>query len=135
MRDCGFSVLELLITIVIIGILTIIAVPYLKTAKKTAQIGATIDTLRNICSAEEAYYAKNQFFYYTTVQKLAEHRFLDGRFSESNIIIDGYKYSSTADGIKFKVTATPIDSTYPEFFVDETFVIKYANNTPIGSNQ
>lgn len=133
MKDLGFTVLELLITIVIIGILVIIAVPSLRNARKTAQIGAAVDILRNVCASEEVYFAKTGYYYYTTLQGLAQLKLLDDRFKEQNILIDNYKFSSKAKGTKFKITATPIDSSYPEFYVDESFVIKFANGTPIGS--
>ncbi len=134
MHKKGFTVLELLITIVIIAILILITVPYLARARRTGQIGATLDTLRNICSAEEAYFAKMTYKTYGKLSDLASKKFLDDRFLQNEVIINGYKYSSYADNLKFKVTATPIKENYPTFYVDETYVIKFANGAPIGSH-
>ncbi|MBI1722868.1 MAG: prepilin-type N-terminal cleavage/methylation domain-containing protein [Gemmatimonadetes bacterium] len=53
----GFTLIELLIVVVIIGILAAIAIPKFASTKEKAYIAAMKSDLRNIVTAEEAYFA------------------------------------------------------------------------------
>lgn len=53
----GFTLIELLIVVVIIGILAAIAIPKFSTTKGKAYIAAMKSDLRNLVSAEEAFFA------------------------------------------------------------------------------
>ena len=53
----GFTLIELLIVVVIIGILAAIAIPKFAGTKQKAYIAAMKSDLRNLISAEEAYFA------------------------------------------------------------------------------
>jgi type IV pilus assembly protein PilA len=53
----GFTLIELLIVIVIIGILAAIAIPKFNTTKRRANRSAGIADLRNLATAQEAFYA------------------------------------------------------------------------------
>jgi prepilin-type N-terminal cleavage/methylation domain-containing protein len=57
MNRKGFTLIELLIVVVIIGILAAIAIPKFANTKEKAYIAAMKSDLRNLVSAEEAYYA------------------------------------------------------------------------------
>lgn len=137
MNKKGFSLIELLIVVVIIGIIVIIAVPSLLESKKVSQINAAQATLRNIASAEVAYSSKptnNQS--YGTVTDLSAQNFLDERFSSGTAKFDGYAFSeSSVSANAFKIGAAPIDGTsdMPTFYVNQRGVIYYDNGTPVGS--
>ncbi|HRP07208.1 MAG TPA: prepilin-type N-terminal cleavage/methylation domain-containing protein [Gemmatimonadales bacterium] len=52
----GFTLIELLIVVVIIGILAAIAIPKFAATKDKAKLGSVRSDLRNIMSAQEAYF-------------------------------------------------------------------------------
>jgi type IV pilus assembly protein PilA len=56
-RAHGFTLIELLIVIVIIGILAAIAIPKFNTTKQRANKSAGVADLRNLATAQEAFYA------------------------------------------------------------------------------
>ncbi|MGH7567986.1 MAG: type IV pilin protein [Gemmatimonadales bacterium] len=57
MNRKGFTLIELLIVVVIIGILAAIAIPKFANTKEKAYIAAMKSDLRNLVTAEEAYFA------------------------------------------------------------------------------
>ncbi|MDT8435445.1 MAG: prepilin-type N-terminal cleavage/methylation domain-containing protein [Gemmatimonadota bacterium] len=58
----GFTLIELLIVVVIIGILAAIAIPQFASTKGKAFDATAKSDLRNLMSAQEAYYADNQTY-------------------------------------------------------------------------
>lgn len=59
MNRKGFTLIELLIVVVIIGILAAIAIPKFANTKEKAYIASMKSDLKNLVSAEEAYFADN----------------------------------------------------------------------------
>ena len=57
MNRKGFTLIELLIVVVIIGILAAIAIPKFANTKEKAYIASMKSDLRNLVTAEEAYFA------------------------------------------------------------------------------
>ncbi|MFN8668207.1 MAG: prepilin-type N-terminal cleavage/methylation domain-containing protein [Gemmatimonadaceae bacterium] len=55
----GFTLIELLIVVVIIGVLAAIAVPKFQNTKGKANLAALKSDLRNLATAEEAYFYQN----------------------------------------------------------------------------
>jgi len=58
-RHSGFTLIELLIVVVIIGILAAIAIPKFQNTKGKANAASLRSDLRNLATAEEAYYYDN----------------------------------------------------------------------------
>jgi len=66
MNRHGFTLIELLIVVVIIGILAAIAIPKFANTKEKAYIASMKSDLRNLITAEEAYFA-DSVKYTTTI--------------------------------------------------------------------
>ena len=66
MNRKGFTLIELLIVVVIIGILAAIAIPKFANTKEKAYIASMKSDLRNLVTAEEAYFA-DSVKYTTTI--------------------------------------------------------------------
>lgn len=59
----GFTLIELLIVVVIIGILAAVAIPKFSATKGKAYIATMKSDLKNLASAQEAYYYERSVYY------------------------------------------------------------------------
>ena len=61
-RERGFTLIELLIVVVIIGILAAVAIPKFTSTKQKAFDAAAQSDIRNLMTAQEAYYFSEQAY-------------------------------------------------------------------------
>lgn len=60
--DQGFTLIELLVVVVIIGLLAAIAIPKFAATKDKSKLAAIRSDLRNVMSAQEAYYVDHSTY-------------------------------------------------------------------------
>jgi prepilin-type N-terminal cleavage/methylation domain-containing protein len=103
-RRDGFTLIELLIVVVIIGILAAIAIPKFATSKQKAYVTSMRSDLRNLETAEEAYFFDNQTYADPTVliANASYHMSAGNSISAKNILISGW----TASVVNIYVPAT-----------------------------
>ena len=61
-KQKGFTLIELMIVVAIIGILAAIAIPQFASYRQRAHDAQAKSALKNLATAEEAYYADNQHY-------------------------------------------------------------------------
>ena len=88
----GFSLIELMIVIAIIGILIAVGVTGWKAAVRSANEAAAIKTLRTIAEQQMLYYNSHQRSSYGSFDEMLKENLLDTRFAGTTPVVDGYVF-------------------------------------------
>jgi len=89
----GFSLIELMIVIAIIGILIAVGVPGWKAAVKAANEAAAIKSLRTIAEQQMLYYNSHQRSSFGTFEEMRKENLLDAKWDTNPPVVEGYVYT------------------------------------------
>ena len=89
----GFSLIELMIVIAIIGILIAVGVTGYKAAMRAANEAAAVKTLRTIAEQQMLYFNAHQRSTFGSFEEMRKENLLDSRFEGATPVVDGYVYT------------------------------------------
>src|SRR5258705_10621888 len=89
----GFSLIELMIVIAIIGILIAVGVTGWKAAVRSANEAAAVKTLRTIAGQQMLYYNSHQRNAFGKFDEMLKDNLTDRRFAGRKPVLAGYLYT------------------------------------------
>jgi type II secretory pathway pseudopilin PulG len=111
----SFTILEIMIAVLIVGMITAFGIPKYQRAMENAQRAEAFDNLRIIHAAEQAYRAGTGHYWPTDG---ANHLITEiNQNLRLNIIENGAVYSCTGNGTTFTCTVTKV--SYPTVQVNQ----------------
>ncbi len=111
----GFSLIELLIVVAIIGIIAAIAIPNLLASRRAANEAAAISAVRTISSAEATYWSTAGNGSFATLNQLSSRQMIDSALAAATTpdqARNGYMYGITLvnSGFSYVTGAAPINA-------------------------
>lgn len=109
----GFSLIELMIVIAIIGILIAVGVTGWRAAVRSANEAAAIKSMRTIAEQQMLYYNSKQRTSFGTFEEMRKENLLDNRYDGTTPVVEGYIFTmrviprSTAQQAGYVLNADP----------------------------
>lgn len=109
----GFSLIELMIVIAIMGILMAVGVTAWRVAVRAANEAAAITSLRSIAERQMLYYNLHRRTTFATFQEMRRDNLLDNRYDGTTPVVEGYIFTlrviprSTSQPASYSLNADP----------------------------
>jgi type IV pilus assembly protein PilE len=142
----GFSLIELLIVVAVIGVVSSIAIPSYVQSRRAAKESAAISNVRTLISAEGAFISSvGGYTRYASLSELSAQNLIESTFVTNSGVKEQYLFQITQpDATSYSITATPQTpdaSVMRYFYADESGVIRYnkgaaatASSPPVSGN-
>ena len=123
----GFSLIELMIVVLVVGIIASIAVPNLVQSKMAARESTAISAVRSLVTAQVAFAAKGGSGNFAVdLTELQTANLIDSVLGSGTG--EAYSYSVSGSGVQYTIDARPLvygSSGVRSFFTDESGAIRY----------